>query len=250
MNAEPCELLPWDTEFFGFPIARLIGKSLTPDEWPRIRDWCDARGIHCLYGMLLPDFQSTRVVEAAAANLVDVKMTYAWSPTGKTPPPIVPRVRRAVEADLPALQRIAGESHRGRFHHDGRFPPEKCDELYRVWIRKGLLERKDHVLIVEDDGAACGYCACGTKPDPGGSTEKIGVIEIVAVDERHRGRGIGGDLVDAALAWFVQQGMSSVHLVTQAQNLAAQRLYQRCGFVSIGCEFVYHKWFERGSARG
>ena len=249
--SEPCELLPWDTAFFGFPIARLNGSIVTAALWRDAEQWCTARGVRCLYCFLRPDFHSTRVVEAAGGNLVNVRSSYERREPARMPAAVAShnRVREATDADMPALERIAATSHRGRFHHDERFSAAKADELYRVWIRKGRLEIKDHVLVADDAaGALRGYCSCGRKTLASG--ERVGAIEIIGVDEAARGQGIGRDLLAAALAYFATSGLATVQLVTQAENIVAQRLYQRFGFLVTGCEFVYHKWFDGGTEVG
>ena len=55
-------------------------------------------------------------------------------------------------------------------------------------------------------------------------------LAALAVDSRHRGRGVGGLLVDAVADALVQQGTASMWLVTTNDNLDAIRLYQRHGF--------------------
>ena len=51
------------------------------------------------------------------------------------------------------------------------------------------------------------------------------------------------DLIAAAMEWFGTEGALEVDVVTQGRNLAAQRLYQRNGFVTRRFELLYHKWF-------
>ena len=50
-------------------------------------------------------------------------------------------------------------------------------------------------------------------------------------------------LIAAALDWCEAEGAEEVAVVTQGRNVAAQRLYQRCGFVTQRLELWYHKWF-------
>jgi RimJ/RimL family protein N-acetyltransferase len=46
-----------------------------------------------------------------------------------------------------------------------------------------------------------------------------------------------------ALQWFADQGMDSMEVVTQGRNVAAQRLYQKCGFATKEVQLWYHHWF-------
>jgi ribosomal protein S18 acetylase RimI-like enzyme len=58
-------------------------------------------------------------------------------------------------------------------------------------------------------------------------------VELVAmwVDPTARGRRVGELLVEPVLAWAQAIGAERVHLWVTEENLSAQRLYERCGFV-------------------
>ena len=57
-------------------------------------------------------------------------------------------------------------------------------------------------------------------------------IEDVVVDDAARGRGIGQKLNQAALDRAQQHGASTVDLTSRPSREAANRLYQRLGFVA------------------
>src|SRR5207248_826370 len=71
MSEEPCEILSWDTDFFGVTVARSREPTLTPESWDRAADWCRLNRVRCLYCIVTPDFHTTRILESAGANLVD-----------------------------------------------------------------------------------------------------------------------------------------------------------------------------------
>jgi len=56
-------------------------------------------------------------------------------------------------------------------------------------------------------------------------------IEDVVVDERARGKGVGGALNQAALAEAKRRGAKTVDLTSRPSREAANRLYERIGFV-------------------
>ena len=58
-----------------------------------------------------------------------------------------------------------------------------------------------------------------------------------------RGIGLGTHLVNAALQFMLEKGRSRATVVTQGRNVASQRLYQRCGFITHAVELYYHRWF-------
>ncbi len=56
-------------------------------------------------------------------------------------------------------------------------------------------------------------------------------IEDVVVDEAARGRGVGAELTSAAIRLAGERGARTVDLTSRPSREAANRLYQRLGFV-------------------
>ncbi len=59
-------------------------------------------------------------------------------------------------------------------------------------------------------------------------------LTSIWVDPRHRGRGIGDDLVRTVVDWTGRQGCRVVRLWVSEGNEPAERLYARHGFVRTG----------------
>jgi RimJ/RimL family protein N-acetyltransferase len=65
---------------------------------------------------------------------------------------------------------------------------------------------------------------------------KAAWLEDMIIAPGHRNRGLGTRLLRAALAWAEQDGITRVSLLTDSDNLRAQRYYLRHGFVSSGMQ--------------
>lgn len=88
-------------------------------------------------------------------------------------------------------------------------------------------ERK--VFIVVNEGRLSGYIYAEVVPEFG-----EGSIEFFAVQESDRGKGIGGQLLTAALKWFFTfDGIKSITLCVSSDNQYAIRLYKKVGFEQI-----------------
>ena len=237
-----CRVLDWDSEFFGIRIARLDGDRLCPDEVEKANRWCAAERIDCLY--FLADSRCPDTVATAEGNgfgLKDLRITYEWkSSLGARgiQPHIGERVkvRAFSEPDLDRLIEIARVAHTdSRFFFDRRFPRERAAALYEIWIRKGCAS--DHVIVGEAETGPAGYLSCHL------SSERVGSIGLAAVDARFHGQGIGRAMMEAALRWFREKGVTDLSVVTQGRNVAAHRFYQSAGFLTKSIESWYHKWF-------
>jgi dTDP-4-amino-4,6-dideoxy-D-galactose acyltransferase len=230
-SRSPIELLEWDTTFFGFRVARVRGETLTPERARQISEECIREGVRCVYFLCGLD-------DPASTQAADLR---TWQ---DSPPSSDIRVREARPADLPALEKIAGEIHQStRFFYDRMFPERLSAELYRTWIRVSLDGYASRTLVGEMNDAVAGYITCSLR-DNGA----LGQIGLVGVGSDHQGSGIGQVLVTSALGWFSAQHAEQVTVVTQGRNYAAQRLYQRLGFLTQSVKLWYHKWYGAGAS--
>jgi dTDP-4-amino-4,6-dideoxy-D-galactose acyltransferase len=232
----PCIVLDWDSDFFGFRVARVVENRLTADKIGSILNWCAAHRIRCLYFLARSDDLITlRLAEDNRFRFVDLRTTFERSLDHISQ--AVPGIRLARPDDVPPLTEIARLSHRdSRFYCDTNFSREKCDVLFETWIKKSILGSANAVLVAESGSGPVGYISCNWK-------QGMGEISLIAVAEQARGAGVGGRLVQSSLRLFHENGLTRVSVVTQGRNVAAQRLYQRQGFLTTSVELWYHAWF-------
>ena len=247
-TSAPCELLPWDSDFFQCRIGRVRGDVLDRAQAEAIAEWSRAERVRCLYFLARADCPGT--VETAQANgfgLVDIRVTLQRPLGGPQDPrrfqPSSDVVIRPFRADdLPTLEALAEACHTDtRFFSDPHFPrPAKA--LYSTWIRRDCQGRAQQVLVA-DTGArpALGYVSCQVH-----SAADAGQIGLLGVSPEARGKGLAKSLVQSALGWLEAQGAREVTVVTQGRNVPAQRLYQGCGFRTRDVRLWYHKWFPEG----
>ena len=242
----PCELLPWDTEFFGCRIARVRSDTLKPEQAGQIDEWSRNNHIRGLYFLSRADDPATiQTAEKHGFGLVDIRVTFECmvmnSPgPAHSDPAAGVGIRPVQPADLPGLQAMARTGHEEtRFFNDAHFPRQRAEDLYSTWI---TLEAKGRAQIVLVAASAAnqplGYISCHLDP-----VLRAGQIGLVGVSPEVRGRGIGKSLVLAAIDWYRGQGAQEVTVVTQGNNRTAQRLYQQCGFLSRDLQLWYHKWY-------
>jgi ribosomal protein S18 acetylase RimI-like enzyme len=120
---------------------------------------------------------------------------------------------RVYEAVLRLLPQLA---------HDAVLPTK--DYLERV-----LTSENNHFFTGElDDKRIVAMLTIGTYNIPTGT--KVW-IEDVVVDESQRGKGFGEELMLFAIDYSKSLGTGSVSLTSRPSRIAANRLYQKLGFV-------------------
>lgn len=236
-----CVELEWDSTFFGCKIGSIVASSLDQNQMQGIVDWAAASQIDCLYFLADPTAHLMRLAEKHGFQLMDLRVTLVRKldkdiPESNQPSAAV--VRPARTADIPALRDIAASSHTdSRFYQDPNFPRGLCNELYSTWIERSCNGFADMVLVAELNQQPAGYIACHF---PAGGAGRIG---LVGVASNFRNAGVGQSLVAHALRLFSARAVESVTVVTQGSNIAAQRLYQRNGFLTQSLQLWYHRWF-------
>jgi ribosomal protein S18 acetylase RimI-like enzyme len=90
-------------------------------------------------------------------------------------------------------------------------------------------DASDLLIARDDDGTILGSMTLVTFPIPTGWR---GWIEDVVVDEAARGRGVGEMLNLRALDIARARGVKTVDLTSRPSRVAANKLYQKIGFVA------------------
>jgi ribosomal protein S18 acetylase RimI-like enzyme len=143
-------------------------------------------------------------------------------------------IRRATEADAPALGRLGALLL--RVHHN--FDPQRFiapgndpEGGYEWFLRSQLKEEDAAVFVAEQGGSVTGYIFAALEPISWKELrEACGFIHDIVVDERGRRSGVATALVQAAIDWLRSRGAPRVVLGTAERNPAAQRLFEKLGF--------------------
>lgn len=226
--------LAWDSETFGFPVARL--EAEVPD---RLLECLRDGGIRLAYGVLPWQDASGRArLEREGALLVDHKIRFRKErnlargvPEGVS--------EWSASTTLPGLEALAlASGHHSRYKVDPKMPGRVFEGLYLTWIRRSVAkEIADGVLITGRTEDPTGMITVSVK-------EALADIGLIAVNEQARGQGLGRRLVFAAEAFGRERGALALEVVTQGGNQGACALYSACGYRVVLEQAIYHLWVE------
>lgn len=231
-----CQRLEWDSEFFGYNIARVKVNRLTRDTLAEIDAWCAAEQIDCLYFLgEAADHQTAWLAGQTGFSYTDTRVL--WEVTLGEAPEAWQDIRLAVPDDIPALKPIARVSHHdSRFYFDPVFPEESANTMFEIWIEKSVRGvMADAVLVAVEDGQVLGYSAVLFN-------ERGGQMNLLGVSGQARGKGLGSKLTRASFRFFWERDIRHIELSTQGRNLTAQRLYVKYGFYPTATSNWYHRW--------
>ena len=108
-------ILEWDSEFFGFRIARAFVAQSAADG-VRIVEECARHKVRCLYFLAeAGDIATIRLLEQQGFGFADVRLTLIHQSPGAGQSPEIPGIRRARAEDVTALECIARRD-RARMH--------------------------------------------------------------------------------------------------------------------------------------
>jgi ribosomal protein S18 acetylase RimI-like enzyme len=146
-------------------------------------------------------------------------------------------IRRADVRDAEALAALGAATFTETF---GRlYPKEDLEaflaQAYTPQAFERFLERPDQAMwIAEDASGPVGYVHAGpcALPHPD-VTPGCGEVKRLYVSRRSQNAGLGGRLLDEALAWLEAPGRR-LWIGVWSENLGAQRLYTRYGFTKVG----------------
>ena len=181
-----------------------------------------------------------QVMTKAGFYVVDVNATFERAPARVKEPPVegTTIVREISPAQREAVLEIAATCFvYSRFHLDPYIPERTAHATKRAWIDNYIRKaRGEELLVALTDGEPSGFLAIlATKV----GEKVVRVHDLLGVDKRRQGRGIGGSLISTSVNDDVEK-CDLLKMGTQAANATSIRLYERCGFRYTGASYVLH----------
>ena len=236
------QILSWDSEFFGYKVGRILPFRLTPEELKRTLVSLKNENVTLVYWPSDPnDSGSQEAVREMDGFLADKKTTYVID---------LEHIRKQLieEPIIGIKEYVSMETNDelydlaiqsgifSRYNVDPNIGKEHFEKLYKLWILKSVNKTlAEKVFVSMDKDNIGGMVTVGMKNGRGD-------IGLIAVNERMRGKNVGVNLTRSAQKWAIGKGCRYAQVVTQGDNLAACKLYEKCGYHVESIVNFFHFW--------
>lgn len=122
-----------------------------------------------------------------------------------------------------------------RFVHDKKLHLEKATQIYKHWTENSFNQLDKFFVIAKNQHEIIGYILFNTK-------DECCFIELIAVDQKYRGYGVGKTMIYALQSYLTKLKISKIQVGTQINNIIAINFYINMGFKLSNCTSVYHMW--------
>ena len=107
----------------------------------------------------------------------------------------------------------------------------EADANHRTYMTALLQDESKRIFVADDAGCLLGYLMADVKAYPPIYVHKnYGHIGGISVTASARRKGVGKELLGAALDWFREQGLQRVECGVAVENMISQGFWKGMGF--------------------
>lgn len=234
------EILNWDTEILGIKTAKILPEKLTLEQLKQALAELKNQNVELVFWAAdSKDEDSQQAAQASHGFLADNKVTYLMSLDSEVGKAQRPHQVEVYKNELPDdhLEMLAIEiGMRSRFGVDPKISRQQMEKVYKTWMRNSTNKTVAKVvLVIKKENQ---IVAMATIADKNNRAD----LSLVAVDPNYRGMKLAEELVHAAQQWSIENGYKQSQVLTQINNIAACKLYEKCGYQVEKIENFYHFW--------
>lgn len=230
-------LLEWDSAFFGFPVYRLNVSNDCDIAFAisELRRIASPNSVAYIFTDGVSDKKTSEALSAEGAVHYGSRVCYTQRLLDKSPIINCNGINSLTDFTNEEKDLAIASGRFSRFAKDPHFNAHYRN-LYSVWMENGFVAKK------KGKGEIYGYRDSGTLAGIVSVTcdGVDGKIELLAVAEAHRRKGIGRKLVASAIMFAKMKGCKTLSVATQGDNAPACGLYTSCGFVEVERSETWH----------
>jgi hypothetical protein len=233
--SENFQIQKWDTDFFGFKVAKTEMDYLWFNSITRLERLFNEDIELVIFNSTKPDF------EAFNNKFYDIAKVYNRIPIikevktlTKNHPNISSYEDELPSPELTALAKLAGKD--GRFGRDARISATQYNRIFEEWIVNSVNRTvADEVLVYNHDGKVVGFATIKIQGENG-------YAPLFAVNRNFEGKGVSFALMRAVENNLIENNCKYLISGTQEINNKALTSFKRFGMKLQPPEHIYHLW--------
>ncbi|PKK98002.1 MAG: hypothetical protein CVV57_09285 [Tenericutes bacterium HGW-Tenericutes-2] len=235
------ERLLWDTDYFGFNCGKIlvlneinslvlsdIDAKCDLNKFTSIHMSTNAKNIFLiskLKNSFLADMPCKLVKKIDSHKLYKFENVQRFNST----------VHHDLDKNLSKLITISGNAFtEGRFYRDLNISNEQASNLYEKWLLNSIKENNNIIYHDRYEGFLV-YTYNDSNIN----------IDLIAVDEKSRGKGIGKNLLNCLFYTAQKESIESITVYTQSHNYKAINFYCNSEFRISDVSSVFHVWRDK-----
>lgn len=240
------EISEWDTNHFGFKIAKMSSFDDIRGDLKRFSD----SGVRLIIARVeASQYASVRDLIREGFEFMTTEVYYKRAIRNIAMPHDDPRlIVRPFGGgnELDILVEITRESFANYMSHyslDPKLDRSRCADVYVEWIKNscsGELADAVFVGIVKGMGIV-GYMT-GRKISDTGGEYGLGAVSPKAQIQRAR---VYANMMISLMDYFQKRGLKFMRVSTQVDNYVVQKIWIENRFEIYKSEYTFHKWFEQ-----
>lgn len=227
--------LEWDTKYFGLACAKaVLYKPLTIDCWNELKRSFRQYQFVCIENRNSEPINAQLIGRDTSAFLADVNIQFSKRIESLGTPSREVTIHNNFKRDD---QLLAIADYRfSRFVEDPELLKRGGDRIYQEWIINSFGRSDKYFAIFRGyEGPIKGFILHSY-------TDDACIVELIAVSNNDKRKGIGSKLIDAVEQFTVQKGIAEMKVGTQLRNTAALNFYHKTGFRQVSSHQIYHLW--------
>ena len=232
--------LPWDTDFFGINIGKVVIYENVDFDPIRLLQQANDEKYELVYVFKYQKMLNYDKVIKANLDLIDIQLTMSkkFFSADYIKLPYTFKTELTIKERNECYKIAEKTSIVSRFYNEEKIGPQKTNQLYRKWIDNALNKSfSDGLFLVKKSCNISGIHLIKTD-----IPNKTGYFTLTGVDSEYKRMGFGKELWLQSLAyWANESEIDQIKSTLSIQNAESLNFHMKMGFNKIEeIKYIYH----------
>ncbi len=234
----------WDRDFFNCSVAKVhLNNRLNDEAFSRLMEDCKQFEFVMIQNICNDPRNNYYLGKDSQAYLVDVNIQFALTVKKEMQQDTmsvsehitISEPKNQVEPNDLLCEMIENNIIHSKFYNDPAIGLEKGKQLYASWVRNSFQSPQKWFVTAYDNNTPIGFILCHFE-------DQVCTIELIVVEKKQKDKKIGTRMIGRLTAYCAKNGIKTICVGTQADNINAIAFYVKSGFFVIGTNSNYHLW--------